>query len=471
MVANAGRMYGDTSSVLADSRDSQRKPVSVLLVDADTIRSARLQQTLKTVCALVDTAKTPQQAEALCQRCSFDVFVVSLSWHGSGTLEWLQALRDRGERADVVLTAEYADVELAISALRAGAADLLVRPFRDEQLLEAIQRCLRRRRQLRENFLSRSRSPRALSGDGLVGESAAIRQVLEVIERVAPTSSTLLLYGETGTGKELIARAIHQRSGRTGRFVAVNCGAIPSELLDSELFGHVRGAFTGANTSRDGLFVSADSGTIFLDEIGELPWPMQANLLRVLEERRVRPVGGNQERAVNCRVIAASNVPLEEKVQRNEFREDLHFRLNVLPIQVPPLRERVDDIPLLITHFMRMLGPELGMPPLAVSQADLKRLQTFHWPGNVRELRNLVERALLLGKPLLECYAENQGAEEPDERYRQLFPETWSLSEVSKHHVLNVLESVGGNKSEAARRLHISRKTLERKIHMWNSRH
>jgi DNA-binding NtrC family response regulator len=232
MVANAGRRHGDTSSLPADSRDSQRKPVSVLLVDADTIRSERLQQTLKTVCALVDTAETSQQAEALCQRCSFDVVVVSLSRHGSGTLEWLQALRDRGERADVVLTAEYADVEIAISALRAGAADLLVRPFRDEQLLEAIQRCLRRRRQLRENFLSRSRNPRALSGDGLVGESAAIRQVLEVIERVAPTHSTLLLYGETGTGKELIARAIHQRSGRTGRFVAVNCGAIPSELLD-----------------------------------------------------------------------------------------------------------------------------------------------------------------------------------------------------------------------------------------------
>jgi two-component system NtrC family response regulator len=185
----------------------------------------------------------------------------------------------------------------------------------------------------------------------------------------------------------------------------------------------------------------------------------------------VRPVGGNQERAVTCRVIAACNVPLEEKVKAGVFREDLHFRLNVLPIQVPPLRERVDDIPLLIAHFMRLLSPELGAPSLPVSSPELQRLQAYHWPGNVRELRNLVERALLLGRPLLECCDWNAQSGGPLRRgsSRQLFPETWSLSEVSKQHVLSVLESVGGNKSEAARRLHISRKTLERKIHVWNS--
>lgn len=470
MVANAGRIHEVSPRGAHNGLDRQRKPVAVLLVDTDITRSEQLQRSLQTVCALVDAAQTPQQAEALCQRCHFDLFVVALTQPWASMLEWLQGLRDRGERADIILTTEYADVEIAISALRSGAADLLVKPFRDEQLLAAIQRCLRRRRQLRETFLERSRRPATAAAQGLIGDSPAMREVLDIIERVAPTASTLLLQGKTGTGKELIARAIHQRSQRKGRFVAINCGAIPSELLDSELFGHIRGAFTGANSSRDGLFVCAENGTIFLDEIGELPWPMQANLLRVLEERRVRPVGGNQEQPINCRVIAASNVPLEEKVLDGSFREDLHFRLNVLPIRVPPLCNRREDIPLLIAHFMHLFGPELGTQPVPVSQQEMQRLQAYHWPGNVRELRNLVERALLLGQSLLECceWKQGDGAASPGEPVRPLFPETWSLSEVSKHHVLSVLERVGGNKSEAARRLHISRKTLERKIQVWN---
>jgi two-component system NtrC family response regulator len=453
-------------------RERDRRLLSVLLVEPDTVRSERLKRALQPACALVEAAPTPEHAEALSRRCHFDLFVVTLSQPGSRILEWLQLLRDRGENAEIVLTSEYADVETAISALRAGASDLLVKPFRDEQLLEAIRRCLRRRRQLHENYLARCGKPRDPAAEDLVGESPAIRQVLDVIGRVAPTSSTLLLQGETGTGKELIARAIHQRSGRKGQFVAVNCGAIPSELLDSELFGHIRGAFTGAHVNRSGLFVCAENGTIFLDEIGELPWPMQANLLRVLEERRVRPVGGNQERAVNCRVIAASNAPLEARVREGEFREDLYFRLNVLPIQVPALRERCDDIPLLVTHFMRQLSPELGTPPQPVTPTDLKHLQAHHWPGNVRELRNLVERALLLGKPLLKCCDWDAAGEPPGRgaALRQQFPLSWSLSEVSKQHVLSVLESVGGNKSEAARRLHISRKTLERKVQAWNGK-
>ena len=453
-----------------ESQARGRRPLSVLLVEPDSVRSEQLKRALKPVCALVEAAPTPQHAEALSQRCHFDLFVVTLSQPGSRILEWLQVLRDRGESAEIVLTCEYADVDTAISALRAGASDLLVKPFRDEQLIEAIRRCLRRRRQLHENYLSRSVKPRDPSAEGLIGESPAIRRVLDVIERVAATSSTLLLQGETGTGKELIARALHQRSGRKGQFVAVNCGAIPSELLDSELFGHIRGAFTGAHMSRSGLFVCADNGTIFLDEIGELPWPMQANLLRVLEERRVRPVGSNQERAVNCRVIAASNAPLEARVRDGVFREDLHYRLNVLPIHVPALRERIEDIPLLIAHFMRLLSPELGTPPMPVSPQEVKRLQEYRWPGNVRELRNLVERSLLLGKPLLECCDWDEGGDpDRDAGTRQPFPLTLSLAEVSKQHVLGMLKSVGGNKSEAARRLHISRKTLERKIQVWNS--
>jgi two-component system NtrC family response regulator len=447
-----------------------RRLLSVLLVEPDAVRSEQLNRTLKPVCALVEVARTPEHAEALSRRCYFDLFVVSLVQPGYRILEWLQQLRDRGENTGIVLTSEYADVETAISALRAGASDLLVRPFRDEQLLEAIRRYLRRRQQLHGNRLARTGRPREPAAGGLVGESPVMRELLDVVERVAPTSSTLLLQGETGTGKELIARAIHQRSGRKGRFVAVNCGAIPSELLDSELFGHVRGAFTGAHVARSGLFACADNGTIFLDEVGELPLPMQANLLRVLEERRVRPVGGNQERAVSCRVIAASNVALETRVREGGFREDLYFRLNVLPIRVPALRERLDDITLLVTHFMHLLGSELGVSPVPPGADELERLQAYHWPGNVRELRNLVERALLLGKPLLTCcdWDTDDGSPRRERSLQDRFPLDLSLSEVSKQHVLGVLQSVGGNKSEAARRLHISRKTLERKILVWN---
>lgn len=443
-----------------------RHPASVLVVDPDPAGRRHLQAVLGPCCALVEAADSLQKAQALRSRCHFDVFVLTLSGTGGAALEWLQTLREQGARADVILTAASADLSMAIAALRAGAADLLVKPYRDEQLRGAIQRCLRRRQMLRESFLLRRRESAKPRLPGLIGESTAMQRIFALVERIAPTSSTILLEGETGTGKELIARAIHRQSGRKGEFVAVNCGSITPELLESELFGHTRGAFTGAHVARQGLFSCANEGTIFLDEIGEMPLAMQANLLRVLEERCVRPVGANREQPVDCRVIAATNLALAEQVEKGAFREDLYYRLNVLTITVPTLRERPEDIPALVDHFTEALSQELGVPALSLDHAAYADLQRHPWPGNVRELRNTIERALLLGQlPLEEL--DGGASTAPDAAAPSAFPSHWTLSEVEKHHMLTVLDSVGGNKSEAARRLGVSRKTLERKLNSW----
>lgn len=459
----------DSPSLARSSNNPSRQPASVLVVHPDPTRRAHLHQVLSPQCALVEAADGLQKADALRSRCHFDIFVVALSAAGADTLDWLQTLREQEVRADVILTAASADLETAIAALRAGASDLLVRPYRDEQLLSAIQRCLRRRQMLREGFLLRRRESRPPRVRGLVGNSPVMQQILGLIGRIAPTNSTVLIEGETGTGKELIARAIHQHSGRRGDFVAVNCGSITPELLESELFGHTRGAFTGAHAAREGLFSCADNGTIFLDEIGEMPLPMQANLLRVLEERCVRPVGANREQPVNCRVIAATNLALSNQVANGVFREDLYYRLNVLTITVPTLRERPEDIPALVDHFTGTLSEELGVAPLVLDHGDYAAMQQYAWPGNVRELRNMIERALLLGQlPREELRAEDALTQsEAGAEPQGTFPSNWTLSEVEKHHMLSVLDSVGGNKSEAARRLGVSRKTLERKLNAW----
>ena len=467
MAIGASCGNSDLTTAPGSNTSNVRHPASVLVVDPDPAGRRHLQEVLGPFCALVDAADSLQKAQALRSRCHFDVFVITLSGTGSSALEWLKTLREQGARADVILTAASADLSMAIAALRAGASDLLVKPYRDEQLRASIQRCLRRRQMLRESFLLRRRETAAPRVQGLIGESPAMRQIFDLIDRIAPTNSTVLLEGETGTGKELIARAIHRRSGRKGEFVAVNCGSITPELLESELFGHPRGAFTGAHAAREGLFTCANEGTIFLDEIGEMPLAMQANLLRVLEERCVRPVGANRERPVDCRVIAATNLALAEQVEKGVFREDLYYRLNVLTITVPTLRERPEDIPALVEHFTEVLSRELGVAPMPLDHADFAELQRHAWPGNVRELRNTIERALLLGQLPLEDLRAGQSAAEATAVPQATFPSHWTLSEVEKHHMLSVLDSVGGNKSEAARRLGVSRKTLERKLNAW----
>ena len=299
----------------------------------------------------------------------------------------------------------------------------------------------------------------------IVGDSDRIKEIWQTIHRIAPTPSTVLIKGETGTGKELVARALHEISGRRGTYVPVNCGAISPDLIEGELFGHLKGAFTGAHQARSGLFGHADDGTLFLDEIGEMPLALQAKLLRVLEEKSYRPVGGNQEIPVNARVIAATNRDLAAEVLAGRFRKDLFYRINVVEVRLPPLRERKKDVPRLTRFFLDSLADELGVRAPALDSAELGRLIGYHWPGNIRELRNVIERALLLGKPPSSFLADADALANDDEAQRA--PPPQSLEDVQRAHILNALLAAGGNKTVAARNLGVSRKTVERKLKEW----
>ena len=344
-----------------------------------------------------------------------------------------------------------------------------MKPFRLEQILNSVERCLERRHVFRENLLLRRQVNQIYSDREIVGHSAAIKNMIQIIQRIASSPATVLIEGETGSGKELVARYIHHLCGLAGPFVPLNCSSISSELIESELFGHAKGAFTGATSVREGLFSYAKDCTLFLDEISEMPLSMQTQLLRVLDEKKVRPVGSDREAPVNTRVIAATNRRLTEEVEAGRFRQDLFYRLEVVTIRVPPLRERLDDIPELAQHFIENLSSELGMSPISLTHNEVKTLQRYAWPGNVRELKNVIERYLLLGKFPSELV---HGVTTSDDKITPEslgFPSSWPLEDVVKHHIKRVLLESDNNKSETARCLGISRKTLDRKLRHWAS--
>ncbi len=439
------------------------QPVAILVVDDEPGMRNFLSKSLQEHCALLEVADGVGAAEALRRRYHFDLLIVDIRLKSESGVEWVADLRERGISTDVIVMTAYADLDTAIAALRAGAADFILKPFRLEQMISAVRRCLERRRMSRENFLLRRELGRG-KVEGILGSSEIIRDLRELVQRIAPTGATILLEGETGTGKELIARAVHELSGRAEPFVPVNCGSISADLLESELFGHTKGAFTGAHTAREGLFSHARGGTLFLDEIGELPLSMQSKLLRVLEERTVRAVGADRETPIDVRVIAATNKHLSEEVAAGRFREDLYFRLNVVTLEAPPLRERLEDLPELAEYFGSVVANEMGTTPLLLTHSDMVKLQGYAWPGNVRELRNVIERSLLLGKLPHDCFPT-----ESSPAATNIPSVGCSLAEVERSHITRVLASCDGNKSEAARRLGVSRKTLERKAKEWFS--
>jgi DNA-binding NtrC family response regulator len=302
----------------------------------------------------------------------------------------------------------------------------------------------------------------------LWGSSAPMRRLFTLMRRLEGSLVNVLVQGESGTGKELIARALHEHSQvKTGPFVALNCGALDRSLVRSELFGHKKGAFTGAQTEGSGAFADAEGGTLFLDEIGEMPLSMQAHLLRVLEERRIRPVGANRELPVDVRIIAASNRDLATEVEQGRFREDLYYRLNILSIRMPALRERLEDLPILARYFVESQATELGVPAPQMDEAELARLKTYPWPGNVRELKNVLERSLLLNTAPSQCLTGTMVT--PASVMTSNEATDLSLEQVEKQHILHVLKQEGHNKSAAARQLGISRKTLERKLQAWDT--
>ncbi|MFV0665378.1 sigma-54-dependent transcriptional regulator [Denitromonas sp.] len=438
---------------------SEWSDYAVLVVDDEAGMRSFLQRALSARGCAVEVADSAESAALLLADAHFDVIVLDIALPGKAGIAWLRELRAGAFSGDVVLITAFADMETAIDALRAGAADFILKPFRVDQIINSLARCFERARLTRENYVLR-REVAGLSGgaEGLVGQSQALRQVWGLIKRVAPTPSTVLIQGESGVGKELAARALHQMSTRAERpFVPVNCAAVSAELIESELFGHMKGAFTGASESRSGLFTYANGGTLFLDEIGELPLALQTKLLRALEEQRVRPVGSTKEIPVDVRVVAATNRNLREEVAAGRFRQDLFYRLEVLTVTIPPLRQRTDDIVPLAEHFNRQLAARLGLPPLPMTSEVAGRLVGYTWPGNVRELRNFIERALILGHFPVEAPAGALGGE--------ALP--LSLAEVERRHMTAVLRQCEGNKTRAAELLGVSRKTLERKCAEW----
>jgi two-component system NtrC family response regulator len=439
------------------------KQRSILVIDDEHgIRNFLIKGLSKHV-GLIESAEDIIKAEELRQRCHFDLIIADIKLPGKSGVEWVQELRENGCKTSVIFITAHAHLDVAIEAIRAGAADFIIKPFRMDQILTAINRCIERQEMERENFVLRRQVDKIYDSSGMIGACQLIQNLCSVIKRVAPMPSTILIEGESGTGKELAAKSIHDLSGRTGSFVPVNCGAMSAELLESELYGHVKGAFTGAHQAREGLFSYANGGTLFLDEIGEMPLSMQAHLLRVLEEKTIRPVGSNQEIPVDVRIIAATNRKLEQRVDEGNFRQDLFFRLNVLNLHIPALRERIEDLKILAQYFIETISTSLGLKPYRITESELSMLAGYSWPGNVRELKNVIERSLLLNTPASECIATSV--------QKKAVPETIVssalLEDIEKNHILKILEMESGNKSAAARHLGISRKTLDRKVTAW----
>jgi DNA-binding NtrC family response regulator len=437
-----------------------KEALAILIVDDELGIQDFLQRALSKTYGLVVTASSVEEAEALRAEYSFDLLIVDICLPGLSGVDWLKSLADQDSQMEVIFMTAFSNIDNAIQALRVGAFDFIQKPFRLEEMTLSIERCFNQRRLQRENFVLRRQVDRFYSFEGMIGNSPQIQEMCQLINRVAATPSVVLIEGESGTGKELVANAIHNGSKRTGPFVPVNCGAISPELMESEFFGHKKGSFTGADHSHNGLFSYADSGTLFLDEIGEMPLAMQAKILRVLEEGCIRPIGSEREIPVNVRVIAATNRNLKEEVREGRFREDLFYRLNVLNIHVAPLRERKQDIAVLIQYYSKELATQLALPAIPFTSHDIKQLEAYDWPGNVRELKNMVERCILLGRLPVEVFDTDRISQTETVGY----PDTWPMTQVEKEHIEKVLSAMGGNKSKAAQRLGISRKTLDRKL-------
>ena len=331
----------------------------------------------------------------------FDVVITDLKLDKISGMEVLGAAKDANPQTEVIMLTGYGSIETAVAAMKAGAIDYLTKPIDTEELMLALERAQERQQLKSEVARLRSVVAKETNFDpgNIVASSASMREVLEMVARVAPTDATVLVQGESGTGKELIARALHQNSKRKdGPFIPINCGALPENLLESELFGHVKGAFTGAHQNKKGLFEEADGGTLFLDEIGEMMLSTQVKLLRVLQDSEVRRVGGNTSVKVDVRVVAATNQKLQQRVKDGEFREDLYYRLQVIPIFLPPLRERQEEIMPLVNHYLGIISQKMGKPIKGLAPKAEKSLQEYSWPGNIRELINAVERAVILAR-------------------------------------------------------------------------
>jgi len=439
---------------------------SILLVDDEEKILKTLGRALRDAGHEVVETTSPREARRLLGERPIDVFIVDNVMPTLGGLDLIReyvASTPEGERAQILMMTAHATVESAIEAMKLGALDYLQKPFEIDELLVVVRRALEHQRLRTEYRYLRSERDEQFDHYGIIGRSRAMEQIIQRAERVAETKSTVLITGETGTGKELIARAIHDRSAqRDMPLIKVNCAAIPESLLESELFGHVRGAFTGATTTKKGKFALADGGTIFLDEIGTISLTVQSKLVRVLQEREFEPLGAERTERVDVRVIAATNRDLRQMVSDGTFQEDLFYRLNVIPIELPPLRERREDVPLLVEHFVAKHAQRIGRRIERIDDSVVAALQQYEWPGNVRELENTIERAVVLSTdPVITAQTISVlGATAPQTTGLPSLKLRQNIEWVERETIRRALEASRGVKKDAAELMGISQRAL-----------
>jgi len=439
----------------------------ILIVDDELIMRESLAGWLARDGHRVDKAESGEKALQMLQKVRYDILLLDIKMEGMSGLDVLKRVKESDPDIAVVMITAYGSIPSTIEAMKNGAHDYLLKPFDPDALGVVIEKILESQAQARENQYLRAEQKERFRFESMIGQSRAMQKIFGLISDVAPMNSTVLITGETGSGKGLAAKAIHSQSPRAqGPFVAVNCGAIPEHLMESELFGHQKGAFTDAKENKKGRLELANGGTLFLDEIGVISMRMQIDLLRVLEDHVFYRVGGAQPLEADFRVIAATNQNLQEAIEERIFREDLYYRLNVIAFEMPPLRQRKEDLPLLAEYFLQRYAQETNKPVNGISRGAIDEMMLYEWPGNVRELENAIERAVVVGKS-----ARIQKEDLPIFRaqYRTV-PSEKSLKEVEKAHIACLLEEYGWNIAQTARVLEIDRSTLYNKINRYQLR-
>ncbi|HEY7317577.1 MAG TPA: sigma-54 dependent transcriptional regulator [Candidatus Binatia bacterium] len=451
------------------NRQESISPARILVVDDDREMSQFLADVLGEEGYRVEMVADGPSALAKYRAESFDLTITDLMMPRMRGTELVKQLKEIDPHALVLLITAFGSIESAVEAMHAGAFHYVTKPFRTDEILLHVKRALEQRSLRYEVERLRQQVHSHFGFENIIGQSLRMREIFELVTHVSDLAVNVLIVGESGTGKEMIARAIHQNSARAPKpFIPINCAAIPETLLESELFGYVRGAFTDARKDRRGLFQAADGGVLFLDEISEIPLSLQAKLLRVIEDKEVRPLGANQSEKVDARLVSACNRDPERLVREGQFRQDLYYRLNVIRIDLPPLRERAEDIPMLIEHFMHKFSGQIQRRLDGIEPEALHALTKYHWPGNIRELEHAIERAVLLGKESrigLQDFPPALVA-----RNNTVLPladavaKAYTLRDLEREYVMRVMESASGNKTEAARILGVDRTTLYRKL-------
>jgi DNA-binding NtrC family response regulator len=441
----------------------------LVVEDEDKLRRV-IQLQLASAGFDVDQAANAEDGLKIVDRA--DLVLTDLKLPSMGGLQLLGLIRRQNAHVPVIVMTAFGSIETAVESMKAGATDFVLKPFSLDHLMQVISKALEMRALRDENRKLKEELGRRYEFDNIIGRSTTMQEIFATIERVGPTRATVLLAGESGVGKDLIARAIHFHSPRRDRpLVKINCSAIPENLMESELFGYEKGAFTGANLTKPGKFEQADTGTVFLDEIGDVPAVIQVKLLRILQEREFERLGSNVTRHIDVRVVAATNQDLRAALEQGTFREDLYYRLNVVPLNIPPLRERKQDIPFLANHFIRKLAPDTGSKVESITDQAMEKLIAYHWPGNVRELENVIERALVMctGTELdaADIKLENAPGRGDSSRAQSdpnFLPAGMSLDQYEQEIIREALRRADGNKSQAARLLGLTRNALRYRL-------